>query len=229
MTLLFYDFEVFNNDWMVVILNADDKSETVIINSTEQFISFYNHHKDDIWVGYNSRHYDQYIAKAIIAGFTPQEMNSWIIEQDQQGWQFSRQLFQIQFYNFDIMTTRGNSLKQLEGFMGDSVEETSVDFTINRKLTDVEIDEVIKYCRHDVQETIAVFSNRYEEFSSIVELIKEFNLPMRNISKTKAQLSAIILDAQKPVDERDDEMDISFPTSMDICKYQNIPQFYRDN
>lgn len=225
MNLLYYDFEVFCQDWMVVILNGNDKSETVIVNDRKQFIDFYNRHRNDIWIGFNTRHYDQYIAKAIIAGFIPQEMNDWIINQQQQGWQFSRSLFGIQFYNFDIMTIRGQSLKQLEGFMGDSVQETSVDFTIQRKLTDDEIEEVIKYCRHDVQETVEVFAERIEEFTSILELLKEFKLPMKYISKTKAQLSAIILDAQN-TEDRDDEMDISFVDTLQIKKYWQVVDFY---
>lgn len=227
MNLLYYDFEVFCDDWMVVILNGNDKSETVIVNDRKQFIDFYNRHRNDIWIGFNTRHYDQYIAKAIIAGFMPQEMNDWIINKQQQGWQFSQTLFRIQLYNFDIMTVRGQSLKQLEGFMGDSVQETSVDFTIQRKLTDEEIEEVIKYCRHDVQETVEVFAERIEEFTSILGLLKAFNLPMKYISKTKAQLSAIILDAKNTVD-RDDEMDISLPDTMQIKKYWRVVDFYRN-
>lgn len=73
--MLFYDFEVFPHDWLVVITNTDDQSEEIFVNNEQALIDFYNEHKNDIWVGYNSRHYDQYILKAIICGFTPQEMN----------------------------------------------------------------------------------------------------------------------------------------------------------
>lgn len=224
--MIFYDFEVFREDWLVVTIDTNLKKELVITNDTEQFIDFYNQHKQDIWVGYNTRHYDQYIAKAIVAGFIPQDMNAWIIDKHKQGWEFSRSLQNISFFNFDIMTTRGNSLKQLEGFMGDSVEETSVDFTIKRKLTEEEITEVIKYCRHDVSETMNVFAERYEEFESVLELVKEFKLPKKMITKTKAQLSAIILEAQ--VKKHDDEMDISFPSTMKIDKYKSVVKFYEN-
>lgn len=225
--MLFYDFEVFQEDWLVVIIDATNRKERVIVNNSDEFIEFYNQHKDDIWVGYNTRHYDQYIAKAIIGGFQPQEMNDWIITEQNQGWEFSKALQKIRFFNFDIMTTRGNSLKQLEGFMGDSVEETSVDFTIKRKLADNEIDEVIKYCRHDVSETMNVFAERYEEFESVLELVKEFKLPKKMLSKTKAQLSAIILEAR--VQTHDDEMDISFPDTLKINKYTDVINFYQTN
>lgn len=225
--LLFYDFEVFQENWLVVFVDPEKHSRHVIVDNPDAFIRFYNKHKTDIWIGYNTRHYDQWIAKAIIAGFSPQKMNDWIIVKQQQGWRFSQSLFNIQLYNFDIMTNPLNSLKQLEGFMGDSVEETTVDFTIKRKLTDAEIQEVIKYCTHDVLETINVFVNRQEEFTSILGLIKTFKLPMKYISKTKAQLSAIILDAQKPKLARDDEMDISFPDTMQISKNTDVVNFYK--
>lgn len=85
--ILFYDFEVFQEDWLVVILDSETKSKKVIINDTDEFIDFYHQHKNDIWVGFNARHYDQYIAKAIIAGFRPQQMNDWIIDLDRMGWE----------------------------------------------------------------------------------------------------------------------------------------------
>ena len=79
------------------------------------------------------------------------------------------------------------SLKQLEGFMGNDIRETTVDFTINRKLTAQELKEVAFYCNHDVEQTMEVFLNTYEEFESTMSLIKAFKLPFENISKTKAQ------------------------------------------
>jgi len=225
--MLFYDFECFKFDWLVVIMDSAARKTHVIINDPDIFVDFYNKHKSDVWIGFNSRHYDQWMAKAIIAGFKPQQMNDWIIEQGNMGWKFSKSLFKIQFNNFDVMTIRGQSLKQLEGLMGDSVEETTVDFTIDRKLTGEELAEVIKYCKHDVQETISVFAKRQEEFTSIMSLLKAFNLPLKYIGKTKAQLSAIILEARQPRTPRDDEMDISFPDTIQIEKYRDVIDFYQ--
>lgn len=224
--MLFFDFEVFQQDWLVVILDANTQKRHIIVNEPDKFIYFYHQHINDVWVGFNSRHYDVYIAKAIIAGFSPQEMNDWIIVKDKGGWEFSRELWKIKFYSFDLMTVRGQSLKQLEGFMGDSVEETSVDFTIERKLTDTELTEVIKYCIHDVEETVNVFILRKNEWDSQIGLLKAFDLPLKYIGKTKAQLSAIILEAKQPSVPRDDEMDISFPDTMEIEKYRDVVRFY---
>ena len=224
--MLFYDFEVFTHDWLVVIIDADKKKEHVFVNDEQSLIEFYNQHKNDIWVGYNSRHYDQYILKAIIAGFPPQEINDWIINQKRLGWEFYEGFWKIKLYNFDIMTDRNRSLKQLEGFMGHDIRETTISFDTDRKLTNEEIQEVIKYCRHDVQETMHIFAENIHEFTSHLELLKMFKLPMRYISKTKAQLSAIILEAEQPRFERKDEFNLSFPPTLRINKYTHVLEFY---
>ncbi|PEA97928.1 hypothetical protein CON66_00100 [Bacillus cereus] len=227
--MLFYDFEVFANDWLVVIADTDNQSEKVFVNNEQALIDYYHEHKNDIWIGYNSRHYDQFILKAIICGFTPQAINEWIIIDYQPGWKFYKDFWKIQLYNFDVMTNKFRSLKQLEGFQGHDIRETSVSFNIRRELTEEEIEEVIKYCRHDVHETMHIFMETITEFESQVELLKMFNLPLRNISKTKAQLSAFILDAKQPAVPREDEFDFIFPDTLQINKYTEVLDFYKEN
>ncbi|MYL57384.1 hypothetical protein GLW20_07680 [Virgibacillus halodenitrificans] len=227
--MLFYDFEVFMEDWLVVIADTDTKSESVITNDEQGLIDYYNEHKNDIWIGYNSRHYDQYIMKAIICGFSPQEINHWIIVKREPGWKFFKDFWKIQFYNYDVMTNKFRSLKQLEGFQGHDIRETSVSFDMDRKLTDEEIQEVIKYCKHDVHETIHIFMETISEFESQMDLLKMFKLPLRNVSKTKAQLSAFILEAKQPVIPREDEFEFSFPPTLKIEKYTEVLDFYKEN
>jgi hypothetical protein len=223
------DFEVFSHDWLVVIADTDTKSEKVFINDEDGLFRYYKEHKKDIWVGYNSRHYDQYILKAIICGFTPQEINHWIIVKGEPGWKFFKDFWKIQLFNYDVMTDKNRSLKQLEGFQGHNIKESSVSFDIDRPLTDKEIQEVIKYCRHDVHETMFIFMENIEEFESHIELLKMFNLPLRHISKTKAQLAATILEAQQPKVPRDDEFEFSFPPTLQINKYTEVLDFYKEN
>lgn len=221
--MLFYDFEVFKYDWLVVIKNTDDKSTNVIVNDKEKLTEFYNNHSEDIWCGYNSRSYDQWILKAIIAGFNPKELNDWIIVKHKMAWQFSGTLWKIQLFNYDVMTSY-HGLKQLEGFMGNDIRETTVPFNIDRKLTPKELDEVIYYCNHDVEQTMEVFINRIEEFEAHMGLIKTFKLPLKYINKTKAQLSAIILGANKK--EHDDEFDITIVDTIKLKKYKWILEWY---
>ena len=223
--MVFYDFEVFQYDWLVVIYDMTNRKEHVIINDSKSLKDFYEEHKGDVWIGYNSRHYDQFILKGIICGFNPKEVSDWIVVDGKGGWQYSKLFMKIPLNNFDIMTTF-HGLKQLEGFMGEMIKESNVPFDIDRKLTSEEIEDVVKYCKHDVQQTIKVFIKRKQEFESHMQLITTFHLPLYYISKTKVQLSAIILDAKKV--ERNDEFDIEFPDTLILEKYRNVLDWYKN-
>ena len=87
--LLFYDFEVFKYDWLVVVMDMTAKKTHVIINSPEELEALYKANIKEIWVGFNSRHYDQYILKAILCGFDPKKVNDYIITKGNPGWKFS--------------------------------------------------------------------------------------------------------------------------------------------
>ena len=224
--MLFYDFEVFKHDWLVVIMDMTNRKEYIIINNADELEAVYKANKHDIWVGYNSRNYDQYILKAILCGFNPKEVNDFIIAEGRKGWQFSSLFRNFPLNNYDIFQNNDGGLKSLEGFMGNSIKETSVPFDIDRKLTDTELQETVKYCRNDVEQTIEVFILRKEEFESHLNLIKTFKLPLSYISKTKAQLSAIILGAVKQ--KHDDEFEIEFPNTLKVEKYKQIVNWYKN-
>ena len=74
--MIFYDFEVFRYDWLVVLIDLNARKETVIINDPDKLKRFYEEHKGVIWAGYNSRNYDQYILKAILCGFDTKPVNA---------------------------------------------------------------------------------------------------------------------------------------------------------
>lgn len=224
-TILFYDFEVFLHDWLVVVIDVVNKQEHVIVNDQQKLQRFYDKNKSNIWCGYNSRFYDQWILKAILCGFNPKELNDHIIVKQKPAYQYSSLLNKIPLNNFDVMNMQAG-LKTLEGFMGNNIKESSVPFDIDRKLTPEEIEETIHYCRHDVEQTIEVFIRRKDEFEAHMGLIKAFNLPLEYISKTKVQLSAIILDAWKK--DHDDEFDIQFPPTMQIEKYKEVVRWYEN-
>ena len=77
--MLFYDFEVFKEDWLVVIIDTDKEIINEIVNDRSKLNEIYQANKNNIWIGYNSRRYDQYILKAILAGFNPKEINDFMI------------------------------------------------------------------------------------------------------------------------------------------------------
>ena len=223
--LLFYDAEVFPHDWLFVIINPTDHQKYVFINDAKKLASFYEQHKDHIWVGYNNRHYDQYILKGILCGFNPHNISNYIIAEKKQGWQYSSLFQKVNLHQFDVMTTL-HSLKELEGFMGHDIKETTVSFDTNRKLTETEIQEVVGYCTNDVLETMEIFLQRQEEFDSHMALLKTFDLPLKYISKTKAGLAAVILKARKV--NRTDEFDLSLPDTLKINKYTEVLNWYKN-
>ena len=224
--MIFFDFEVFAFDWLCVLVDIVNRTETVIINDPAKLEALYNANRSAIWVGYNSRNYDQYILKGILCGFDPKEINDFIILQGKKGWQFSNLFRKLPLNNYDVMLPLDGGLKSLEGFMGNDIKETSVPFDIKRKLTEAELAETVKYCRHDVEQTIQIFIRRKEEFDSQVSLVKAFKLPMSYISKTKPQLSAIILGANRRT--YNDEFEIIFPETLRIEKYREILNWYKN-
>lgn len=221
--MIIYDFEVFRYDWVMVYLDTSKRQVFEIVNSKEELQKFYNEHRYEVWVGYNSRNYDQWIAKSILCDFDPYEMNDWIINQDRHGYQFSNMLNKFPILNYDC-SVFGRSLKQLEAFMGHNIKETSVPFNIDRKLTESEMAETIAYCITDVMETFAVFIENSSDYESQMEVIKKYNLPISSISKTQTQLSAQVLGATQR--QYDDEFDITIPDTLRLGRYEHIKDHY---
>lgn len=227
--LNFYDFEVFKHDWMVVVINPVTHDERVIINDVDALTALYEERKRDIWVGYNNLHYDQFIFKGILCGFDPKAINDFIIVEGNKGWQYSSLLRKLYMVNYDVFHPRTDrGLKTHEAYLGNDICETTVPFDIDRKLTDAEIAETVKYCRHDVEQTIEVFMQRKSEFDARMDLLKMFDLPLVYLGKTDAQLTAIILGAERPARPRDDEFDIVPLPCLDLGPYDFIRSWYLD-
>lgn len=227
--LNFYDFEVFKHDWMVVVINPVTHDERVIINDVDALTALYEGHKREIWVGYNNLHYDQFIFKGILCGFDPKAINDFIIAEGHKGWQYSSLLRKVYMVNYDVFHPRTDrGLKTHEAYLGNDICETTVPFDIDRKLTEAEIAETVKYCRHDVEQTIEVFMQRKSEFDARMDLLKMFELPLVYLGKTDAQLTAIILGAERPARPRDDEFDIVPLPCLDLGPYDFIRLWYLD-
>jgi DNA polymerase len=227
--LNFYDFEVFKHDWMVVVINPVTHDERVIINDVDALTALYEGHKREIWVGYNNLHYDQFIFKGILCGFDPKAINDFIIAEGHKGWQYSSLLRKVYMVNYDVFHPRTDrGLKTHEAYLGNDICETTVPFDIDCKLTDAEIAETVKYCRHDVEQTIEVFMQRKSEFDARMDLLKMFDLPLVYLGKTDAQLTAIILGAERPARPRDDEFDIVPLPCLDLGPYDFIRTWYLD-
>ena len=223
--LVFFDFEVFKFNWLCVMAEPLNKTETVIVDDPEKLRMFYESHKDCIFVGYNCRDYDSYIFKGILAGFDPYEINEHIITKGLKGYQFSSVFREYPLITYDLLQLN-TSLKQLEAMQGHNVYESEVDFRLNRKLTKKELEETIKYCRNDVEETINLFTQLKGDFDVQLELINEFKLPLSYMGKTQSQLVAEIMQAHRV--EYKDEFDLNFPKYLyNIKKYRQVVDWYR--
>lgn len=213
-------------DWLCVIASPTHKTETVIANNPEELRKYYKAYKNEIFVGYNIRDYDQWIFKAILGGFNPYEMNEHIITKHLKGYQFSSSLREYPLIIYDIIQLN-TGLKQLEAMQGHNVYESEIDFRIDHKLTPKELGEMISYCKNDVQETLNLFIQLKADFDVQLELINEFKLPFNAISKTQTQLTAEILQAQRV--EYNDEFNINFPPYLDhIKKYKHIVDWFKE-
>lgn len=221
--LNFYDFEVFPKLWCVTIINPITHEETVIVNDKEKLVQHHQAHKNEIYIGFNNRQYDDWVFKAIMCGFEPWDMNQWLIHKGRKGFEFSSMLNKVPLNTFDCMIGF-NGLKTLEAFLGMDIRETTIPFDYDGEFTKQMIDEILYYNRHDVLATINVFLKRKSEFDSYMGLIKMFNLPLSYLGKSKAQLSAIILGARRT--RHKDEFDISLPPTMKIEKYKDVVNYF---
>lgn len=227
MKFLIYDWEVFSHDWLVVF-KEPGKEHIVICNDDEKLTGFFNQHKNDIFVGFNNRHYDDFILKAVLSGINPKVVNDWIITDEKQGWEFPG-LNNINFLSLDLMADIpggvGISLKEIESNLGMSIEESSVPFDIQRKLTKEEIQETEFYCKHDVDATERLYYERFDYIKSKLQIINAFNLPIKCISMTNAQLTAEVMGARKR--KYYDENIYDMPSCVDV-KDREVLKFFEN-
>lgn len=218
--MIFYDFEVFKHDWLVVYIDTEKHIEKAIVNDADELRQLYAENSSNIWVGFNNKHYDQYIFKGILLGMNPKEINDKIIAEGKEGWQISRQFNKVPMINYDVFANKSVGLKTLEAFMGVNIKESDVDFKLDRKLTDEEIAETIKYCTSDVDNTFEVFMHRLNDFNAMHGIIKAFpeQTSIRDIGESSARITAKVLECVRQ--DHDDEFDFFFLPCLEIKKYK---------
>ena len=223
MKIVTYDCEVFSHDWIVVFKDKETGIFTVVHNDNEALRSCIS--EDAIYIGFNSKHYDQYIIKGICADFSPQELkqlNDYIIAGNQ-GWQYPLlNGFYFSFNNVDIRddTQQGLSLKAIEGHMGISIQETEVDFNLDRPLTQEELDQTIFYCKHDVDATEKLTDIRKDYLKNKINLGRMAGLTdTKAMAMTNGKLTAAMLKAT--AQKHDDERQYVYP---DNLRREYIPQ-----
>ena len=226
--LFVFDCEVFAHDWVFVFKNTATDEYTVIHNDNDVMLTFYAQ-ADPFLVGYNNKNYDQFILKAVLNDMSPEEVkhiNDLLIVHEIPGWNIPDLRDSYYFDQFDLMddTQFGTSLKDIEGHLGMNIRETTVPFNIDRPLTDKEVDEVIYYCKHDVDATHILLKLRDVYIQNKLTLGKEKGIePAKALYMTNAKLTAAYLDAK--MKEHNDEREYVFP---DDILWEYIPKEVRE-
>lgn len=223
--LNFYDFEVFEKDWLVVFINPAEKSITRIINDRQKLADYYVKRQKEYYIGYNSSNYDQYILKALLWGEDPKKVNDFIIKEKQAGWKYSELFREPKLLNYDLFE-KDRSLKRFEGWFGDSIIESSIPFDYPERLTKSQLEEIADYCQHDVEETMKLFMLNQDKFLIHIGMIKQFNLPLEYVSKSTSGLVCHILGAFKKELFYDD-FKVTFIDSLRIIKYAQVVEWFK--
>ncbi len=216
MRFITYDCEVFAHDWLVVFKDTETGRYTAIWNDNDALKMALS--EDCVYIGFNSKHYDQFIIKAIALGYSAEEIkrvNDYIINGGQ-GW--ACPMLRDQFFRFNNVDIKddmqmGLSLKAIEGHLGMSVEESTVSFDIDRPLTEDEKKETLKYCIHDVDTTEKLVELRTDYLKNKINLGKMAGLDeIKAMGMTNAKLTAAMLKASPQ--PHDDERKYVYPDNL---------------
>ena len=219
-----YDAEVFAHDFIVGFKDKETGERIRFHNDNIGVRDFID--EEGIYCGFNTKGYDQHIIKAVVAGFSPEEVkqvNDWIIS-GKPGWQCPLlENIYYRFNNVDIMDDMqmGLSLKAIEGHLGLNISESEVDFTLDRPLTSEEILDTIGYNDDDLDATETVTDIRKDYLKNKIYLGSLKGIEsVKALAMTNAKLTAAYLDAHRTV-EHDDEREYKYPAN--LCK-EYIPQ-----
>lgn len=226
-----YDFEVTAHDWLLVLKDYRNRKRIVFHNSlpndVQNFIDTYN----PIMMGYNNNGYDKYILKAILNGYTSEEIKevSDHIINGGNGWELDlgniKVPTQIDLINCIIPR---KSLKELEGNLFLNITETTIDFNIQTKWNKQEYDEMLYYCDHDVDALFPIFDMLMTRFKSKYIIAKLGKIDYEYaLSLTDANLTAVLLGAEKQ--EHNDPFKYIYPEQVQKEKIPKAALDYFDD
>jgi hypothetical protein len=226
-----YDFEVTAYDWLLVLKDYRTRKRIVFHNAIPNDIQNFIDKHNPIMMGYNNNGYDKYILKAILNGYTPEEVkevNDHIIGGGN-GWEidlgYTKVPTQVDLINCIIPR---KSLKELEGNLRMNITESTVDFNIDHKWTKEEYEDMLYYCDHDVDALFPIFDILITRFkakyviSKLGKMDEEYAL-----SLTDANLTAVLLGAERI--EHDDPFGYEYPDVIDKTKIPKQALDYFDD
>ena len=217
MNIIVYDCEIFAYDWIVVFKDISTGIFTVIHNDNDAVREVID--EDNIYIGFNSKHFDSFIIKAIAYDFSPPEikqLNDFLIDGGR-GWEYAPlKEGYFKFNNVDIRddVQKGLSLKAIEGHMGMDIQETEVSFDLDRPLTEYELQQTIHYCKHDVDATHELMKLRADYLKTKKNLGKRAGIDeAKSLAATNAKLTAMMLRAERK--EWNDGREYVYPENLD--------------
>ena len=193
--IIIFDFEVFAHDTLfgayILTENSKELFQTWNLSTIKEF---YINHKNDIWVGHNIKHYDNFILQGIIENKTEEELkiiNDNIIVRD------IKYKFYLPLNFYDLIENHFVGLKVVEAVVGKNISETEVDFNLNRKLSTDEKLLTNSYNKDDLDQTYDDFIYLKDEFQLRLEIIKEFKLDLSCLSLTGTQIAEKVLHSNR--------------------------------
>lgn len=178
---LFYDTEVFLNENLAVFKDIDKNTVAIFRNGewicgpSRTLAELIN---GKILVGYNNYAYDDYVLSAMMAGTSPffvKAVNDSIISGERPRIAVNPKICSLDCFQ---QIKYKSSLKKVEANIGQSIDESEVDFNIDRQMTLDELESTLQYCSRDVDATVDVFKMRWEEYFkpklSVVSMLPEW-------------------------------------------------------
>lgn len=221
-----FDCEVGAYDWLFVFKDVETGERTITHNDNEAILAFME--QEPFLGGFNNKHYDNHILKGVMVGLTPQEIkqiNDLIIVEKINGWDLPQlREYRVFFNSFDLMDDcqDGVSLKGIEAHLGIPIEETEVDFNLDRPWTEEELQLMIKYCCYDVDATEILYHIREGYLTNKANLAKARGIDVRQgLYMTNAKMTSVYLKAVKPEKPWEDEREYQYPDKL-LREY--IPQ-----
>lgn len=220
MNTYIYDIEVYAYDWIVVFRDPDAENNHIVIHNDNYHLRAFLDREDILIGGFNNKHYDDWVVLTMILGGSNIEVkrhNDFIIGGGD-PWTFPFIQFKKKpFQSFDLrddIADKGLSLKAVEGNLCLPIVESSVPFDIDRPLTPEELDEVIRYCKNDVDATVRLYRARDDYLTSKKVVGNIYGVPEAEaLGQTNAKLSARVLNAKGV--KRTDERDYRLPDCLD--------------
>lgn len=201
MRICIFDFEVFMCDWTVTFYDIRKDEIVFIHNDTHKLREYL---KDEpLLCGWNNKWYDDWILMALLKGadnFLLKSVNDWIIS-GKPAWEHFFLTYTRKYPNtMDIRNDcyQGIGLKEVEGNLGMSIEESQVPFDIERPLTQNELNDIKRYNIHDVKATYELFNIRKNYLKNKIFVGDMIDLPQNeSMSLTNAKLASKFLKASK--------------------------------